>query len=202
MLYLSGCRSQVGEQRPISRNSRFYALGIGPAFADPRARLPERSRLASFLCPRDRDGVCSGSACYQFAAGRHVSMPSVSGWRLQAGGCTGAVMGRATVSMPSVSGWCLQLVKVAEVTEHDAFLCPRYRAGVCSIATDTDVPSEFVFLCPRYRAGVCSGSVPFSSQGVYDPFLCPRYRAGVCSRGIQAEGDELPKDVSMPSVSG
>jgi len=130
----------------------FYALDIGLDFARGDTYIIAYNSSEGFLCPRYRAGLCKATS-----PGRHhpgqtgfyaldigldfasfnwtrmvrttVSMPSISGWTLQASG-GGITSAGVAVSMPSISGWTLQGPST-QSANLVTFLCPRYRAGLC-----------------------------------------------------------------------
>ncbi len=80
--YRAGVYSALVRGPMINHRQGFYALRFGLAFTDGNTG-GNGYFLVVFLCPPYRAGVYSANlkhrTCYRVA----VSMPSVSGWRLQ-----------------------------------------------------------------------------------------------------------------------
>src|ERR1035441_3126396 len=153
---LSGWPSQVGSstRRTPTPGSRFI-----PSVSGRRSqrRPPRPQESSKFLC-----------SSFRAAARRWVSKGRSRGIR---------------VSMPSVSGRRLQIR--APGYRNDRGLRRFYALGI-GLAFAVGLPAissllEGTFLCPRYRAGVCRRGDVLGQSWEGLPFLCPRYRAGVCS---------------------
>src|ERR1039457_818423 len=155
---VSGWRLQPRHpgRRRRAAQGRFYALGIGLAFAVGPSVLKKYGTGKGFLCPRYRAGVCSRAERAEEIRDRErVSMPSVSGWRLQLER-TGIVSGDRAVSMPSVSGWRLQvLARPPSSRSSTCFYALGIGLAFAALLDATHLTLNDMFLCPRYRAGVC-----------------------------------------------
>ncbi len=223
----------------------FYALDVGLGVASNIMLEEMQNQL--FLCPRCRAGCCEPpdllvwyqdvEGFYALDVGLGVARPFIIREVLEAEG----------VSMPSMSGWVLRAGGCRHgCREPSRFLCPRCRAGCCEAQGRRQVGAPPVSM-PSMSGWVLRGD-PRTARGplglrfyaldvglgvarktalrkaLADPFLCPRCRAGCCEhrgrrddhrhQGFYAldvglgvarstwRTTSVPREVSMPSMSG